>query len=266
MDPLFAAAGIGLGLLGQSSANKAAKQSAAAQLEAAKIAADAAAFKPYSVTTGLGSSYFDAENRVAGYELDPALQAWRDQYMTAAAQAMPTSMDTSAAAQQYYDEMQTMMAPARQQENLALQQDLFGSGRLGMRLAGEAAGAGAGGMYQPDVLGLNKARSMADQALAQQSRAQAMTELDQSIARGSGMLQTALGLEQLGLTPLELGGTFGGYGSSAGAQQASALLQGGMGAAQANLAAGVGSMNMFKDLGLGLMQYNRPQTNATPFG
>jgi len=250
------AAGVGLGLLGQSQASSAAKDAAAAQLESAKIAADAAAFKPYSVTTGLGTSYFDPETQTAGYTLDPALQAWRDQYMASAAQAMPSSFDTTANAQQYYNEMQAMMQPARQAENLALQQDLFGSGRLGMRLAGEGVGAGSG-MVQPDVFGMNQARAQADQALAQQARAQAMTELDQSIARGTGMLQTGLGIEQMGLTPLELGGTFGGYGSSAGSAQANALLQGGLGAAQANLAAGLGTSNMMGQLGLGLMQYNK---------
>lgn len=250
------AAAAGLGLLGQNAANRAAKDAAASQIEAAKIAADAAAFKPYSVTTGLGTSYFDPEAQTAGYTLDPALQAWRDQYMASAAQAMPSSFDTTANAQQYYNEMQAMMQPARQAENLAMQQDLFGSGRLGMRLAGEGAGAGSG-MVQPDVFGMNQARAQADQALAQQARAQAMTELDQSIARGTGMLQTGLGIEQMGLTPLELGGTFGGYGSSAGSAQANALLQGGLGAAQANLAAGLGTSNMMGQLGLGLMQYNK---------
>ena len=248
----------GLGLLGQSSANKAAEQAAAAQLEAARIAADAAAFKPYSVTTGLGTSYFNADDQTAGYQLDPALQAWRDQYMTMAAQAMPTSMDTAANAQQYYNEMQTMMQPSRQAENLAMQQDLFGSGRLGLRLSGEGAGAGTG-MVQPDVFGLNQSRSMADQALAQQARAQAQTELDQAIARGTGLFQSGVGTEQLGLTPLELGATFGGYGSQAGSTQANALLQGGLGAAQANLAAGLGTSNMMGQLGLGLMKFNQKQ-------
>jgi len=248
----------GLGLLGSSSARSAAKDAAAAQLEAAKIAADAAAFKPYSVTTGFGQSYFNPQTQTAGYTLDPALEAWRDQYMTMGAQALPQSMDTAANAQQYYNELQSMMAPARTQENLAMQQDLFGSGRLGMRLAGEGAGAGAGGMYQPDVLGLNKSRALADQALAQQSRTQAQTELDQAIARGTGLFQTGVGVEQMGLTPLELGGTFGGYGSSAGANQATALMSGGLGAAQANLAAGMNTANMFGSLGANLIRYNSP--------
>jgi len=247
---------MGLGLLGNQASSSAAKDAAAAQLEASKIAADAAAFKPYSVTTGLGTSYFDPEAQTAGYELDPALAAWRDQMMMAAGQAMPTSFDTTANAQQYYDEMQAMMASSRQQENLQMQQDLFGSGRLGMRMAGEGAGAGSG-MVQPDVFGMNQARAQADQALAQQARAQAQTELDQAIARGTGLFQTGVGIEQLGLTPLELGGTFGGYGSTAGSTQANALLQGGLGAAQANLAAGLGTSNMMGQLGLGLMKFNQ---------
>ena len=256
-DNPFAAIGTGLGLVGSLSSSGAAKDAAAAQLEAAKIAADAAAFKPYSVTTGLGQSYFNPETQTAGYTLDPALAAWRDQMMLAAGQAMPTSFDTTANAQQYYDEMQAMMQPSRQAENLAMQQDLFGSGRLGLRLAGEGAGTGSAGMVQPDVFGLNQSRALADQALAQQARAQAQTELDQSIARGTGLFQTGVGIEQLGLTPLELGGTFGGYGSSAGSAQANALLQGGLGAAQANLAAGLGTSNMLGNLGLGLMKLNQ---------
>lgn len=247
---------LALAAYGQNQAQQAAKDAAAAQLAASNTAAEAAAFKPYSVTTGLGTGYFNPETQTAGYTLDPALQAWRDQYMQNAAQAMPSSFDTTANAQQYYNEMQTMMQPARQAENLAMQQDLFGSGRLGLRLAGQGAGTGTSGMVQPDVFGLNQSRALADQALAQQARAQAQTELDQSIARGTGMLQTGLGIEQLGLTPLELGGTFGGYASNAGATQANALLQGGLGAAQANLAAGLGASNMMGNLGLGLMRYN----------
>lgn len=255
-EGLSTIAGVGSSLYGGSVANDAAKEAAQANLAAANKAAELAEFKPYSVTTGLGTSYFDPESATAGYALDPALQAWRDQYLTSAAQAMPSSFDTAANAQQYYGQMQSMMQPARQAENLQMQQDLFGSGRLGMRLAGEGAGAGAG-MVQPDVFGLNQARAQADQSLAQQARQQAMTELDQSIARGTGLMQTGLGVEQLGLTPLELGAQFGGAAASAGANQASNLLAGGQAAATANLAAGVGQMNMFKDLGLGMLNLNK---------
>lgn len=220
----------------------------------ANQAAEAAAFKPYSVTTGLGTGYFNPEKQTAGYELDPALQAFRDTYMTMGATALPGSLDTKANAQQYYDEMQAMMAPARQAENLQMQQDLFGSGRLGMRLAGQGAGAGAG-MVQPDVFGLNQSRSLADQALASQSRQQAQNELDAAIARGTGLMQTGLGVEQLGLTPLQLGGQFGGYNATAGANQAESLLSGGLQAAQGNLAAGINQAGFWGDLGSTLGQF-----------
>jgi hypothetical protein len=251
----FAAAG--LGLLGANQANKAAKQAADAQLQAGQLAADAAAFKPYSVTTGYGTGFFDAENQTAGYELDPALQAYRDRLMMMGAEGLPTSMDPTANAQTYYDEMLAMQAPGRAQQDTQMQQDAFGSGRLGLRLAGEAAGAGAGaGMYQPDYLGMNKARELQNMALAQQARQQSMNELDASIARGTGLMQQGLGVEQLGMTPLTMGAEFGGMGSNAGAAQGTALMQGGLGAAQANLAAGLGSSNTLSNLGLGLMKYN----------
>lgn len=250
---------LGLGLFGNYQSSQAAKDAAGDISSAAQIAADAAQFRPYSVTTGMGTSFFDAENQRAAYELDPALQAFRDQYLTGAATTLPfDNLDPNARAQQYYDEIQTMMEPARLQENQQLQQDLFGSGRLGMRLAGQAAGAGQGGMYQPDVLGFQKSRDLANQALAQQARVQSQTELDQAIARGTGLFQTGMGIEQLGLTPLELGAQFGGYGAQAAGTSANALLQGGQMAAQANLASGLNSANLFGNLGLGLMRYNQP--------
>ena len=251
-------AGVGLGLLGQRSAEKAAKQAAQAQLATAQQAAETAQFKPYSVTTGFGTGYFDTDKQVAGYQLDPGLQAYRDALMSLGAQALPEQVDTQAQAQQYMSELEAMQAPARAQEDVDLRQRMFGSGRLGLRLAGEAAGAGTGGgMYQPDVLGQQKARELANVAMAQQARQQAINELDQQIARGTGLFQTGLGVEQLGMTPLTLGGEFGGMQTTAGAQQAQALLSGGLGAAQANLAAGVGAANTLGGLGLGLMKFNK---------
>ena len=251
-------AGLGLGLLGQSKASSAAKDAANAQLESAKIAAEMSKFTPYGVTTGFGSSWFDADTQTAGYELDPALAAYRDKLMSMGAEALPGTMDPTANAQMYYDEIKAMQEPMRQQEQAQLQQNMFGSGRLGMRLAGEGAGAGAGGMYQPEVLGYNKANALADQALAQQARTASMAELDAAINRGTGLFTSGMGVEQLGLTPLELGATIGGRATAAGQQAGAQLMAGGQAAAQANLASGMGWSNTMKDLGLGLMQFNRP--------
>lgn len=249
-------ASLGLGLLGQSKASSAADKAAQTQLETAKIAADMAKFTPYGVTTGFGSSWFDDKTQTAGYELDPALAAYRDKLMGMGAEALPSSMNIDENAQNYYNQMQDMMAPQRAQERTQMQQDLFGSGRLGMKLAGEAAGAGAGGgMYQPDVLGYNKAQELANQNLAMQSRQQAWNELDASINRGTGLFQQGFGVEQLGMSPLEMGAALGGRAASSGANAGSMMMQGGMGAAQANLASGLGWANTLGDFGMGLMKY-----------
>ena len=258
MSWLTAAATLGAGYLGSRAARSAAQEAAAAQQSIAEQAAEMSQFKPYTVTTGFGTGYFDEEAQRAGYELDPVLQAYRDELMTLGAGALPTDMDVGQRTAQYYQEMQDVMAPTRAKEDVALRQRMFGGGRLGMRLAGEAAGAGAGGMYQPDVLGQQKARALADQALAMQARQQSQAEIDAAIARGTGLMQQAFGVEQLGMSPLTMGAEFGGRASQAGAAAASGLLQGGLGAAQANLAAGLNQANLYQNLGLGLMKFNQP--------
>ena len=258
MSWLTAAATIGAGYLGSQAAKSAAQQAAETQQTIAAQAAEMSQFKPYTVTTGFGTGYFDEEAQRAGYQLDPVLQAYRDELMTLGAGALPTTTDVGARTADYYQQMQDVMAPTRAQEDIALRQNLFGSGRLGMRLAGEAAGAGAGGMYQPDVFGQQRARSMADQALAMQARQQAQNELDAAISRGTGLMQQGFGVEQLGMSPLTMGAEFGGRASQAGAAAAQGLLQGGLGAAQANLAAGLNTANLYQNLGLGLMKFNQP--------
>jgi hypothetical protein len=250
-------ASVGLGLLGNYQARSAAQDAAASQQRIAEQAAAMSEFKPYTVTTGFGTGFFDEEAQQAGYVLDPALQAYRDALMGIGAQALPETVDVGQASQQYYDQMKAMQAPAQAQEDIAMRNRMFGTGRLGMRLAGEAAGAGEGtGMYQPDVLGVNKARALADQTLAMQARQQAQNELDAAIARGTGLFQQSFGVEQLGMSPLTMGAEFGGRGSTAGANAASMLMQGGLGAAQANLAAGLNTSNTLSGLGLGLLKYN----------
>ena len=244
-------------LAGQYAASNAAKDAAKAQMNLASQAAELSKFTPYGVTTGYGSSWFDTEKQQAGYELDPALAAYRDRLMMMGSEALPTSMDTQAAADQYYQDVQAMMAPQRAAEQKQLQQNLFGSGRLGMRLAGEGAGAGSGaGMVQPDIFGYNKAQELANQQLAMQARQNAQNEMDAAINRGTGLWQTGLGVEQLGMTPLTLGAELGGRATSGNQAAATALMQGGGAAAQANLASGVGWSNTLKDLGLGLMKFN----------
>jgi hypothetical protein len=86
--------GAGVGLLGSSmqasSARSAARTQADAQTEAARIAAEESRFRPVAIRTGFGGSQFttDEDGRVSGasYELNPELQALRNQLMQQAQQ------------------------------------------------------------------------------------------------------------------------------------------------------------------------------------
>ena len=84
------AVGLGLAgsLFGGSSARRAAQASANAQLESARIAADAQRFRPVGVTSRFGSSNFqtDAQGNLigAGYNVAPDVASARDQFLSQA--------------------------------------------------------------------------------------------------------------------------------------------------------------------------------------
>jgi len=243
-DPLgFLSAGANLigGYQSKELVGDASAQAAQANIEAAKIAAAAQRFKPYSISTGFGTSFFDENKQQAGYELDPVLKAYRDQMYGLGADFMgQVQTDPTQAAQQYYNQQQALMAGGRGAEDIALRQQQLQSGRIGLGLSGASQGAGAGtGYVNPQQYQQQLARSMADQQLAAQSQQLAQADIDRAISRGTGMLQTGLGIEEYGLRPLTIGADIGSKQAVSGGNQAQALLGGGQAAAQANLAGAI---------------------------
>ena len=247
---------IGLNLLGASQAQDAARQSAQSNIEAAKIAAEAAKFKPYSISTGFGTSFFDENKQEAGYTLDPTLQAFRDAMYGGAGEFMgQIQSDPAAAAQQYYNQQQGLMAGGRGAEDIALRNQQLQSGRIGLGLSGASQGAGAGtGYVNPEQYQRDLARAQQDQALAASSTQLAQADIDRAIGRGTGLLQTGMGIEQMGLQPLQIGADIGNRVATAGANQGQMLLAGGQAAANANLAGGLAGAGMFGNLGTSLMK------------
>ena len=247
---------IGLSLFGASQARGAARESAQSNLEAAQIAAEASKFKPYSISTGFGTSFFDENKQEAGYTLDPTLEAFRNAMYGGAGEFMgQIQTDPQAAAQQYYNQQQGLMAGQRGAEDIALRQQQLQSGRIGLGLSGASQGAGAGtGYVNPEQYQRDLARSMADQQLAAQSTQLAQADIDRAIARGTGLLQTGLGIEVYGLKPLQIGADIGNKVATAGANQGQMLLAGGTAAANANLAGGLAGAGMFGNLGAALMK------------
>ena len=265
----LAAATIGASLLGGRAANKAAGRAADAQVQAAEIAAEEARFKPYSITSGFGSSTFDTDKNTATYDLDPQLAAYRDQLYGLSQQGMGgINLDTQQNAQDYYNQQQGLLSGGRGAEDIALRQQQLGSGRIGLGLSGEAMGAGAGtGYVNPEQYQRDLARGQVDASMAANADQIARQQLDQDIARSTGLFNTGAGVEQLGLSNLTMGADIGNKAAIAGANAGKSLLEGGIGAANANLAGGLSKANMYQNIGntVGGMFSNNNANSVSPW-
>lgn len=207
------------GLFGGSSARRAAEAQSRGQIEAARIAAEEARFRPVGVTTRFGQSQFTTgpEGRVtgAGYTLSPEMRAMQDRFLglaggglsqAEAAQQQFAPLGQAAqglfglgqqylaqspqeAAQQYMAGQQNLLAPSRERQMAQLQNQLFQTGRGGLAVGatGERPGGGAGlGAANPELEAYYNAIAQQDAGLA----AQAMQAGQQQTAFGAGLFGT----------------------------------------------------------------------------
>ena len=220
--PIAAAAIMGgASLLGGSMQSKAAgdaaRQSAQAQLESARIAAEAAKFRPVGVTTRYGTSnfQFDPSGYLsgAGYTVSPELQAYQDrlQALTGGAlsqaemagqQYAPLQQGAQGlfglgqqylqqtpeqVASQYMRQQQDLLAPSRERQYAQLQNQLFQTGRGGLSVGATGlrpSGAGGLGATTPEMEAYYNALAQQDLQLA----AQAQQAGQQNVAFGTGLL------------------------------------------------------------------------------
>jgi len=297
--------------IGASGARSAAKQQAAAtrdaaraQLEAAKIAAEEARFRPVGISTRFGQSRFefDEEGRLkgAGYTTSPEIQALQDRLSALYGDSLGLAEQAVAPAQtlfglgqqylaqspeqarnQYLQEQYAMLDPIRQREEQRLGASVFGRGRAGLNI---------GDVGQPELAALANARRTQDLQLAAGAEQEARNRINfgtglfgEAAKLGTTALspfQTQFGLSQLleqaGQQPLDIGAQLGGRSATAGAQAGQSLLQGGLAAAQTRLGgqqqqiasrqlAGQNLMDQFfKSLNFGGKQAPAPQSTATP--
>lgn len=186
-----------------------------------KQAAMEAKFKPYTLTTTTGSTTWNKGKNAFSVDLSEPLKGiQQESYLGAQGllQEVPEAFgrevtpfeferDLQGRTADIYSEQAGLLEPAFAQQRQQLQSDLFGSGRMGLMLAGEAAGAGAGGMVNPDAFGLGRAQSETLANLAAQSRQQALGEQQQAYGIESGIFGINEGLEQQRATNLLAGGT-----------------------------------------------------------
>tara|TARA_R110000868_G_scaffold199886_1_gene447012 strand:- start:6232 stop:7269 length:1038 start_codon:yes stop_codon:yes gene_type:complete len=186
-----------------------------------------AQFQPYSYTSQVGTTTGTPSGSGfnVGSTIDPQLasisqsalgstQPFLDQYFQQAGQEVPMFSygDTGEQrARDIFAEQSALLQPQFAQQRQQLKSDLFGSGRMGLMLAGETTGAG-GGYVQPDAFGLARAQSMSLADLSGQSRERAMLEQQQGYEQALGGYEANILARQQQLTNY-LGGVQAGLGT-----------------------------------------------------
>lgn len=236
------ATGAGLlgGYLNGQSAKDAAATSAQAQIEAARIAADAAKFRPVGVTSRFGASQFirDANGNItgAGYTLSPEMKAQQDalmgvsnnmlsQYQGAqaatapmgrAAQSMMTlgngylASSPQEQAQKWMTDQQALLAGSRATDYANMQNRLQNTGRAGLSIGGGGGMTAANPEMQAYYNALNQQNlGLASQA-TQQGQQYAKFGADMA-GLGGTMLRDMYGTQSAAYTPYQtaLGGATG---------------------------------------------------------
>ena len=214
----FIVAGASLlgGYLQGKSGERAARTQADAQLEAGRLAAEEARFRPVGVTTRFSNTQFqtDPSGRVSGasYNLAPELQAYQNRFRGLSGGALSQAEQagqqyaplTGAAsnlyslgqqyiqqtpeqvAQQYMARQQDLLAPSRERQMAQLQNQLFQTGRGGLSV-------GATGIRPGGGLGLSASNHEMEayyNALAQQDLQlanQAQTAGQEQLKFGAGL-------------------------------------------------------------------------------
>ena len=203
MELIGAGASLLGGIMQGRSAERSARTQANAQLEAAKLAAEEARFRPVGVTTRFGSSQFktDPSGRVSGasYELSPELKAYQDRFRAlsggalsdaerARSQYAPLTGAASSlyglgeqylaespeqVAAKYMSRQQDLLAPSRERQMAQLQNQLFQQGRGGLSVGATGArpsGAAGLGATTPEMEAYYNALAQQDAQLATQAQ------------------------------------------------------------------------------------------------
>jgi hypothetical protein len=205
-------------------ARGAARESAAAQRDAARIAAEEARFRPIGITTRFGQSQFTTgpDGRVSGasYTVSPELRAYQDRFMSMAggqgmdylAQAPELYAPMTGAAtslfdlgqqyiaqspadvaQRYMTSQLDILAPQRERQLAALRNEQFQAGRSGLSVGatGMRPGGGAGlAATNPEMEAYYNAIAQQDAELA----GRAQTEGQRQLAFGTTLFGTGADL------------------------------------------------------------------------
>jgi hypothetical protein len=114
---------------------------------------------------------------------------------------------------------------------MKLGESMFGTGSSGLRMGAESLGAGGGGLMSPEGYGFAQAFAQQDAADRYNAFDRAQQQRQTDIGIGQNMLNSATGLDQMGMDQQAMGGLFGNYAANAANSAGNNLVQGMSGAA-----------------------------------
>ena len=206
---MFGLVSAGLGLLGSYQAQRKLGEAQDSMREAGDKAFKEGQYKPYGVTSGAGTASFKDGN--ASFAMDPRYQAQQNQMFglgTAALNRAGGSYDDLA--NDMYNRQRNIGAGAREGEALRLGESMFGRGTGGLRVSGEALGAGTGaGMLSPDGYGFAQAFAQQDAVDRNNAFGQAQQQRMSDINIGQGMFTQGQGMDAVGRGMIDQGANIG---------------------------------------------------------
>ena len=187
--------------------------------QAGQQARDYSTFKPYTVTSGLANVGTTAQGGF-GVNLSPQQQAFQNQLM-GQAQNLFGQVGQDPAAQQaaIYEQIRATQMPEEERQRLAMQENLFASGRGGLQTA-QYGGS-------PEQFAYEKARQEAMAGASLAARQQAMAEQEQALQGATGLLSAGYSPQQQALNALVAGTDIANLAGTAG--RSAATLQGQLG-------------------------------------
>lgn len=173
-------------------------------------------FRPVGLTTRFGSTttpQYDSSGRLVGYGYNVAgdVAAQRDRLLSLSNEALPTSTNIGQATTDYYNQLQALQNPQREQDLANIRARLATSGRAGLGLGATTGASGnALAATNPELAAYYNAlaQTQSQQALSAQDLAQ--QRLNQQIAMSQGLFTNAQALEAAGQQPMALGMQYGG--------------------------------------------------------
>lgn len=143
--------------------------------------AEQAEFRPFTVTTGLGTTTTDPTGGVS-VGLTPEQQALQNQLLSQATGLFGQVGVSPAEAQaDIYEQIRATQRPEEERQRLAMEERLLSQGRLGLQSA-------AYGGSSPELLAMETARQEAMARAGLSARQQAMAEQQQALSAASGLM------------------------------------------------------------------------------